>query len=179
MYPRITRHDSPSSCSDFNHVMSCCLVAQSCPALCDPMVAWLLVHQAPLSMGFSRQKYWSGLPVLAPGNLPNLGIKPGSLTLQADTLPSEPSGKPPNQYHLLPEQNGRLSGWWYHFCWKVCCCFKTLLPLENICCCAVQKMVILPVLLLGLSPRKFVLRSSPFHLPPCRQSKQRLFIYNS
>ena len=45
--------DSPSSCC-------CCLVTQSCPTLCDPMDC---SHQAPLSMGFSRQKYWSGLPL--------------------------------------------------------------------------------------------------------------------
>ena len=45
-------------------------------------------------MGFSRQEYWSGLPFPPPGDPPNLGIKPGSPTLQADTLPSEPPGKP-------------------------------------------------------------------------------------
>ena len=54
-------------------------VAQSCPTLCDPMDNSL--HQAPLSMGFSRQEYWSGLPFPSPGNLPNPGIKPRSLTL--------------------------------------------------------------------------------------------------
>ena len=47
-----------------------------------------------LSMGFSRQKYWSGLPFPSPGDLPNPEIKPGSPTLQADLLPSEPLGKP-------------------------------------------------------------------------------------
>ena len=46
--------------------------------------------QAPLSMGFSRQEYWSGLPVSSPGDLPDPGIEPGSSTLQADSLPSEP-----------------------------------------------------------------------------------------
>jgi len=50
--------------------------------------------QAPPSMGFSRQEYWSGLPFPSPGDLPNPGIKPRSPTLQADYLPSEPSGKP-------------------------------------------------------------------------------------
>ena len=45
-------------------------------------------------MGFSRQEYWSRLPFPSPGNLPNLGIKPGSPALQADSLPSEPPGKP-------------------------------------------------------------------------------------
>ena len=49
-----------------------------------------VVFQAPLSMGFSRQEYWSGLPFPSPGDLPNPGIKPGSPALQADSLPSEP-----------------------------------------------------------------------------------------
>ena len=48
---------------------------QSGPTLCDPMDC---THQAPLSMGFSRQEYWSGLPFPSPGNLPNSGIKPVS-----------------------------------------------------------------------------------------------------
>ena len=59
---------------------------------------WTVAHQAPLSMGFSRQEYWSGLPIPSPGNLPNPGLEPSSPTLQADTLTSEPSGKPK---HLL------------------------------------------------------------------------------
>ena len=50
-------------------------------------------YQAPPSMGFSRQEYWSGVPLPSPEYLPDPGIKPGSLTLQADTLPSEPPGK--------------------------------------------------------------------------------------
>ena len=55
---------------------------------------WTVAHQAPLSMGFSRQEYWSGLPFPSPGDLPNPGIKPGSPALQADSLPSEPPCKP-------------------------------------------------------------------------------------
>ena len=47
-------------------------VTQSCPTLCNPMDSNL--HQAPPSMGFSRQKYWNGLPFPSPGNLPNPGI---------------------------------------------------------------------------------------------------------
>ena len=50
---------------------------------------WTIAHQAPLSMEFSRQEYWSGLPFPSPGDLPDLGIEPGSPTLQADSLPSE------------------------------------------------------------------------------------------
>ena len=55
---------------------------------------WTVACQAPLSMGFSRQECWSGLPIPSPGDLPNPGIKPGSPALQADSLPSEPLGKP-------------------------------------------------------------------------------------
>ena len=54
---------------------------------------WTVAHQAPPSMGFSRQEYWSGLPFPAPGDRPNPGIEPGSPALLADALPSEPPGK--------------------------------------------------------------------------------------
>ena len=54
---------------------------------------WTVAHQAPPSMEFSRQEYWSGLPFPSPGDLPDLGIEPRSPTLQADTLPSEPPEK--------------------------------------------------------------------------------------
>ena len=50
---------------------------------------WTVDYQAPQSMEFSRQEYWSGLPFPSPGDLPNPGIEPRS-ALQADTLPSEP-----------------------------------------------------------------------------------------
>ena len=53
---------------------------------------WTVARQAPLSMGFSRQEYWSGLPFPSPGDLPNPGIEPGSPAWQADALSSEPSG---------------------------------------------------------------------------------------
>ena len=51
---------------------------------------WTVSYQAPPSMGFSRQEYWSGLPFPSSGNLPDRGIKPRSPALQADALPSEP-----------------------------------------------------------------------------------------
>ena len=51
-------------------------------------------HQAPLSIEFSRQEYWSVLPFPSPGDLPNPGFKPRSPALQADSLQSEPPGKP-------------------------------------------------------------------------------------
>ena len=55
---------------------------------------WTVAHQAPLSMGLSRQEYWSGLPFPSPGDLPEPGIEPGSSVLWTDALPSEPPGKP-------------------------------------------------------------------------------------
>ena len=55
---------------------------------------WTVAYQAPPSMEFSRQEYWSGLPFPSPEDLPNPGIEPGSPALQADALPSEPPGKP-------------------------------------------------------------------------------------
>ena len=54
---------------------------------------WTVAYQAPPSMGFSRQEYWSGLPFSSPRDLPDPGIKPSSPALQTDTLPSEPLGK--------------------------------------------------------------------------------------
>ena len=51
---------------------------------------WTVAHQAPPSMGFSRQEYWSGLPFPSPGDLPDAGIEPRSAAFQADTLTSEP-----------------------------------------------------------------------------------------
>ena len=54
---------------------------------------WTVAYQAPLSMGFSRQEYWNGLPFPSPGDLTNPGIEPRSPTLEADALTSEPPGK--------------------------------------------------------------------------------------
>ena len=67
------------------------LVAKSRPTLATP---WTAAHQAPLSMKFYRQGYWSGLPFPSPGDLPNPGIKPRSPALQADSLPTKLQGKP-------------------------------------------------------------------------------------
>ena len=59
------------------------LVAKSCPTLMTP---WTVACQAPLSMGFFRQEYWSGLPFPSLGDLPNRGIETESPALQADSL---------------------------------------------------------------------------------------------
>ena len=62
---------------------------------------WTIGHQTPLSMGFSRQKYWSGLLCPPPGDLPDPRVESGSPALQADSLPSEPPGKPSVQFSCL------------------------------------------------------------------------------
>ena len=67
------------------------LAVQSCPTLWD---AWTVACQAPWSMEFSRQEYWSVLPFPSPGVLPDPGIEAGSPALQADSVASEPPGKP-------------------------------------------------------------------------------------
>ena len=73
------------------------LVAQSFLTLCDPMDC---SHLVPLSLELSRQEYWSELPFPSSRDLPDPGIKPGSPTWQADSLPSEPPGKPQYQDFL-------------------------------------------------------------------------------
>ena len=62
---------------------------------------WTVAFQAPLSMEFSKQEYWSGLPFPFPGDLPDSGIESGSSSLQADSLLSKPPGKP-NTFSMLP-----------------------------------------------------------------------------
>ena len=72
----------------------CGIVPKSCLTLAIP---WTVACQAPLSIGFSRQEYWSGLTFPSPGDLPEPAIKPGSPALQADSLPTELWGKPPTE----------------------------------------------------------------------------------
>ena len=84
-FGRTVRYDS-SFCY-WSFVLSRFSRVQLCATL------WTVTHQAPLSMGFFRQEYQSGLPCPSPGDLPDPGIKPGSPALQADSLPSEPLGK--------------------------------------------------------------------------------------
>ena len=72
-----------------------CIAVVSRSVVSDSATPWT-VHQVPLSMEFSRQEYWSGLPFPSPGDLPHPGIKSRSPALQVDSLPSEPPGKPKN-----------------------------------------------------------------------------------
>ena len=59
-------------------------------------IPWTVAHQSPPSIGFSRQEYWSGSPFSSPGDLSDLGIEPRFLSLRADSLSSDPPGKPKN-----------------------------------------------------------------------------------
>ena len=98
-------------------------VAQLCPTLCDP---WTVSHKAPLSMGFSRQEFWSELPFPSPGDLPNPGIEPRSPALQADALTSEPPEKPLEEPYwdiINSLEVGNLSLLFLLF-WKFCCLFR-------------------------------------------------------
>ena len=79
---------------ELSRVLLCCVESLSCVWLF--VTLWTVVHQAPLPMGFSRQEYWSELPCPPPGDLSNPGTEPRSLTLQVDSLLSEPRGKPKN-----------------------------------------------------------------------------------
>ena len=76
----------------------CC--AQSLSHVCLFATPYTVAHQAPLSCGFPRQEYWSGLPCLLPGDLPCPGIKPRSPSLQGYSLLSEPPVKPTLKYQV-------------------------------------------------------------------------------
>ena len=72
---------------------------------------WTATHQAPLSMGFSRQEYWSRLPCPPPEDLPNPGTEPASSALQVASLPTEPPGNPPpgNIYYSANSHQNTIS----------------------------------------------------------------------
>ena len=74
--------------------VSCLLLLPSCSVLSDSFATpWTAAHKAPLSMKFSRQEYWSGLPFPSPGDLPNPWIKPMSPALAGRFFTTEPPGK--------------------------------------------------------------------------------------
>ena len=87
--------------------------------------SWTIAHQAPLSMEFSRQEQWSGLPSPSPGDLPDPGIKPRSPAFHTDSLPSEPPGKP---WLEIPVSKTRL-GTCKH---SLIMCWWNELPMESI-----------------------------------------------
>ena len=99
-------------------------VAQSCLTVRH----YGLVRQAPLSVGFSRQEYWSGLPFSSPGDLPDPGIKLRSPALQADSLPPELPGNP-YLWHASPESEQDASNFSHRF----------LHVYQSLCCLIDQK----------------------------------------
>ena len=91
-------------------LLKTCVCVCVCVCVCDSTVSdsatpWTVAPQAPLSMEFSRQEHWTGLPFPSSGDLPDPQINLGSFAFQEDSLPSEPPGKPKNpmdqkQLHL-------------------------------------------------------------------------------
>ena len=84
----------------------CCLVDNLQPTLMTP---WTIAGQAPLSMGFSRQEYWGGLPFPSPGDLPDPGIEPMCPALAGRLFTSEPPGKPGLTSYSFPMSSERSS----------------------------------------------------------------------
>ena len=82
----------PSIMSLYVYTYVCTSVCSVTSVVSDSATSWTSVCQALLSMGFSWQEYWSGLPCPLPGDLPNPGVKSGYPALQAASLPSEPQG---------------------------------------------------------------------------------------
>ena len=89
------------------------LIAQLCLTLCNP---WTVACQAPLSMEFSRQEYWNGLPLHSSEDHLDTGIEPGSPALQADSLASDPPGKP-----IIQHTTDTFSLLSYHCLWFCFC----------------------------------------------------------
>ena len=83
-----------STVSETPSILTVCVCVCVCVCVYTRARMHACAHQAPLSMELSRQEYWSGLPFPPPGDLPDPGIEPGSAALLADSLPSEPLGKP-------------------------------------------------------------------------------------
>ena len=81
----------PGILCSVKHVCVCAKLLWLCLTVYDPVNC---SRQAPLSMRFPRQEYWSGLPFPLPGDLPNPGIQPGSLALAGGFFATEPLGKP-------------------------------------------------------------------------------------
>ena len=85
----------------FAFITSGCVSVKSLSPVQLFVTPWTVAQQAPLSMEFSRQEHWSGLPFPSPGDPPYPGVKPRSPALQVDSLPSEPPGKPSNFWWYL------------------------------------------------------------------------------
>ena len=90
--------------------------------------SWTIARQAPLSMEFSTQECWSGLPFSSSGYLPNPGIEPRSPALQADSSPSKPPGKPDERDSLIYITHSLKNRWTHAIINLFCCQDKYLNP---------------------------------------------------
>ena len=100
------------------------------------VIPWTVACPAPMSMEFSRQEHWIGLPFPSLGDLPNLGIEPGSPALQADSLPIEPLGKP--SFHHIPMSSLKhlvytLMFFFFFFFWTWCLCAMSFQSCLTLC----------------------------------------------
>ena len=95
------------------HIHVCCTRAKSCQCVWLCVTLWTIACQAPLSIGFSRQVYWSRLPCSPPGDLPNPGIEPTSLMSPSlvGRKPRKPPRKPRHIYTELTKDKGILWGY--------------------------------------------------------------------
>ena len=91
-------------CGVHKSLCCCCLLAKSCLTLWTP---WTIACQAPLSMGFPRQEYWSRLPYPSPGDLPNPGIKPMHPALACGFFMTKPPGKSHKSFTNLQSSAGK------------------------------------------------------------------------
>ena len=95
---QVTLSISATSCFIFSQVLNKCILSKKISYLLSRVrlfaTPWPVARQAPLSMEFSRQEYQSGLPFPSPGDLPNLGTEPMSVTLAGRFFTTEPPGKP-------------------------------------------------------------------------------------
>ena len=91
MSAHMSLHSIPWDLPSFSSVSACSVTWVISNSFVIP---WTVAREAPLCMGFSRQEHWSGLPFPSPGDLPDLEIEPGSPALQANSLPTEPPGRP-------------------------------------------------------------------------------------
>ena len=129
---------------------------QSCPILCD-LVDWTVAHQAPMSMGFSKQEYWSGLPFPPPGDLPDPGIKPAVPALQADSLLLESPGKSPESHDSAK-----------HFAFIYLLISSSEHPLE------VSVTIVIPILQMGKLNLKEVTQFPRSHMQRVVRAKIRI-----
>jgi len=112
---------------------------------------WTVAYQAPPSMGFSRQEYWSGVPFPSPGDLPKPGIEPSSPAFQLDALTSEPPGKPYISLYFVknhridirsepPNAN--------YYCWVIMMCWSKFI-VYNKCTTLISQTMVFPVVMYG------------------------------